>query len=538
MTSRGSPTVAAGSLAAAILLSVHASPTQATEGGITLEAVMRQIEALKREYEQRIARLERQKQADSERIARLERQKRSDDERIASLERSLTRPEPTLIATPEPPAPRTPVASDPKPTVTATPVGAGTPRTARPSPQVEPPAQSALSLTGGGATLIDETDGPVPFSLNAKVALETRYSYFSRSNAYWTPNNNSPEAIHDYSVIELNRAMLAFGGYALTKALTYDFILYASTAAGSLTPLGYIGYHWMPEIRTKIGIWKAPGTREWSESWASTLGIDRSMATTYFRPNWTPGAWVEGTFDKALHYQVFVGNSFGGMPQNYESDRLGTGMLYAINTFWEPFGEMGQGVSDLQDHASPVWRLGATGVYQHVHDTQAGYDAGNPDSTIFRLSNGTPLSLSGALGPGTLLDSAQVYLATLDTAVKYSGFALYAEFMYRHLGDFGYAGPAPEVSALNDFGGVLQGSYFLLPNSLEMYGRSSIVSGRYGTPWEAGGGFNWYPLARIPNWVMTAEALYIHNSPAENLLTPYRAGQRGVVGQVEVKLLF
>jgi len=71
-----------------------------------------------------------------------------------------------------------------------------------------------------------------------------------------------------------------------------------------------------------------------------------------------------------------------------------------------------------------------------------------------------------------------------------------------------------------------------------VFGRSSIVSGRYGTPWEAGGGFNWYPVAMVPNWIMTAEALYIKGSPAENLLTPYRAGESGVAGMLEVKFFF
>lgn len=110
--------------------------------------------------------------------------------------------------------------------------------------------------------------------------------------------------------------------------------------------------------------------------------------------------------------------------------------------------------------------------------------------------------------------------------------------MYRYLADFGYSGAAPSVSSLNDFGGILQGSYFLIPKSLEMFARTSLVSGLYGTPWEAGGGWNWYPVAMVPNWVMTAEALYINGSPADNLPTPYRAGEKGVVGQVQVKLAF
>jgi hypothetical protein len=314
-------------------------------------------------------------------------------------------------------------------------------------------------------------------------------------------------------------------------------MMYASTSSNSVFPLGYIGYDWMPEVRGRIGIWKAPGTREWTESWTSTLGADRTMATTYFRPNWTPGAWLEGTLERQLNYTLFVGNSFGGSSGNYSASRLGTGMLYGSSVRWEPLGPMGDNVSDLQDHANPVWRLGATAVYQNTHDDGNG-SLGNPDSTIFRVSNGTPLSSPGALGKGNQITSTDVSLATIDTGFKYAGFALFAEFEYRHLGNFGYSGAAPDVSELNDFGGIFQGSYFLLPKSVEVFGRSSIVSGRYGTPWEAGGGFNWYPVAMVPNWIMTAEALYIKGSPAENLLTPYRAGESGVAGMLEVKFFF
>jgi hypothetical protein len=42
----------------------------------------------------------------------------------------------------------------------------------------------------------------------------------------------------------------------------------------------------------------------------------------------------------------------------------------------------------------------------------------------------------------------------------------------------------------------------------------------------------------VPNWIITAESLYIQNSPADNLLTPYRAGESGVVGQLQVRFSF
>jgi hypothetical protein len=509
---------------------------------LQLEDVIRQLELMRGDYEKRLNRLEQEKQSDNRRIAELERQKQTDSLRIKHLEEALISQDgkkPTIAKTPETTkeyvAPLTNTVSH---------AAESAQPNARPSElqalhqaQSDPPEFSSLNLKGKGAQLIDEKNGNSSFSLNAKVSLEGRYSYFGRTDRTWQPNNLPLQPVNDYSIVELNRAMLAFTGHAFRPELVYSLMMYASTSSNSVFPLGYIGYDWMPEVRGRIGIWKAPGTREWTESWTSTLGADRTMATTYFRPNWTPGAWLEGTLERQLNYTLFVGNSFGGSSGNYSATRLGTGMLYGSSVRWEPLGPMGDNVSDLQDHANPVWRLGATAVYQNTHDDGNG-SLGNPDSTIFRVSNGTPLSSPGALGKGNQITSTDVTLATIDTGFKYAGFALFAEFEYRHLGNFGFSGAPPEVSELHDFGGIFQGSYFLLPKSVEVFGRSSIVRGRYATPWEAGGGFNWYPVAMVPNWIMTAEALYIKGSPAENLLTPYRAGESGVAGMLEVKFFF
>lgn len=528
-----------------LLLLIFAGTAQAN-APMDLEQIMTQISEMRQQYDRRIARLEQQRGEDQKRIQALEVQLQTQATKTSMA------PAPEVKAPgndqsastigPGGPAVGTGVSLQPgiatESTDLAEPETAVIPYPLPVADKTAPKDKSPLSLDGSGSTILDHPDGPLPFSLRANISVEGRYSYFGRTRNYWVPNNSGPQGIHDYSVIELNRAMLSFSGYALRPELNYNVILYGSTAAGSLLPLGFVGYDFDPALKARVGAWKAPGTREWTASWATTLGADRTMATTYFRPNWTPGAWIQGHLHPTLDYQLFVGNSFGGAATNYEANRPGTGMLYAYSTTWEPLGAMGANISDLKQHEHPAIRLGSTGVYQSTIDSAANPGTNNPDSTIFRLSNGTPFSGPNALGVGTTVQSADVYLATLDAALKYQGFALYAEFMYRHLNNFGYAGPAPTVQSLNDFGGILQGSYFLMPGTLEMFARSSLIDGQYGTPWEAGGGLNWYPMAMVPNWIVTAESLYINHSAASNLLTPYRAGETGVVGQMEVKFLF
>lgn len=514
------------------------------ESATNLEQVLQQIQTLKDSYESRISTLEQQ-------LRENQQQKVEDAKRIESLERQLAKLH-------SPPAALPPQTGSSHPSPVASPVQLKSAPPPKPgnsdTDHVEAEARemstegpilqtrTGTHMAKQGAVLINEPNGDIPFHLRANLSMEGRYSYFGRTKAYWTPNNQAPEPVNDYSTIELNRYYLMFSGYVFDPKLSYTFMAFGSSAAGAFMPLGFIGYDWFPEIKGRIGVWKAPGTREWADSYNATLGADRTMATTYFRPNWTPGAWLEGTLGKTFQYELMVGDSFGGTAENSFSNRQGTGMLYSLSGKWQPLGDIGFGISDLSWHDHFTTRLGATTTFQNMTDTPGYFGNNNPDYTVVRLSNGTPANAIGAFGPNSKLVSGDILLTTLDWAFKYRGFALSTEFMYRYVGNPSwYTGPnfqPGHLTGLHDFGGYLQGSYFALRKSLEVFGRSSIVSGLYGTPWEAGGGMNWYPIAMVPNWIVTAESLYIQNSPAENLLTPYRAGESGVVGQLQVRLSF
>ena len=528
------------------LLTILHSPGATASADI--DQVLLQIQKLKDSYDSRISSLEQE-------IKENRKRKTEDARRIESLEKQLaslhsvppTQPDPTAAAVTKTAAqPPHPVAlkNGPPPSTSAESDNDRVEAEAREMATEGPIllTKKGSHLVKQGAVLLDEPNGDLPFHLRANLSLEGRYSYFGRTKDFWTPNNQSPQPVDDYSLIEMNRYYLMFSGYAFDPKLIYSFMTFGSSSAGAFMPIGFMGYDWMPEIKGRIGVWKTPGTREWADSYNATLGADRTMATTYFRPSWTPAAWLEGTLEKTFQYEFLVGNSFGGSAQNTYASRQGTAMLYSLSGKWQPLGDIGFGISDLSWHDEFVTRLGSTATFQRFTDTPGYYGSNNPDYTIIRLSNGTPANEIGAFGPNSKLVSGNIFLGTLDWAFKYRGFALAAEFMYRYLGDPSWSGAAGlrpgTFSNLNDYGGYLQGSYFLMPKSLELFGRSSIVNGAYGTPWEAGGGFNWYPIAMVPNWIITAETLYIQNSPAENLLTPYRAGESGVVGQMQVRFSF
>ena len=86
--------------------------------------------------------------------------------------------------------------------------------------------------------------------------------------------------------------------------------------------------------------------------------------------------------------------------------------------------------------------------------------------------------------------------------------------------------------SLFDTGALLQGSYFLIPGKFEAFARSSFVTGHFGGGYEVGGGVNWYPRG-TRDWRFTFEILQINGSPAQNLLTGYRAGESGTLFQLQ-----
>ena len=146
----------------------------------------------------------------------------------------------------------------------------------------------------------------------------------------------------------------------------------------------------------------------------------------------------------------------------------------------------------------------------------------NPEDTILRLSDGTPLFRPGALAPGVQLESTDYNLWAIDAAVKYRGISLSSEYFFRLLNDFVARPNTPPFESLFDHGGLLEGGVFVVPSKLEVFARTSYVDGEFGSGYEYGGGVNWYPQG-TRELRLTGEVLQIEDSPAENLLTQWFA---------------
>jgi hypothetical protein len=370
-----------------------------------------------------------------------------------------------------------------------------------------------------------------PFELRVDFINQARFTDFDRSVKTWTDSTGARLPVKNYNSVEITRNFIMFQGFALDPKLQFTSILFSSTAFNDTVYLGWVNYHFNDAFDLRIGNWLVPGTREWLEGFRWTLGAERLMATTFFRPNISPGIWAQGEPIENLHYVAMYANSLNRFNQGVE--RIGPGGAFGGTAWWEPMGRFGLGASDNEYHAQWTPRVGTSlAVSRETNQGFASPSVGNPEDTILRLSDGTSLFRPGALGPNVLLSSAAVRIWSIDAAVKYRGFGLSTEYFLRWIDGFDTRGGQPTVHSLFDYGALVQGSYYLVPKKLETYARSSFVNGHFGGGYEVGGGVNWYVWGRR-ECRLTFEVLEISHSPAQNVLTGYRAGESGTLFQLQ-----
>ncbi|MEI8227562.1 MAG: porin [Planctomycetota bacterium] len=382
----------------------------------------------------------------------------------------------------------------------------------------------------------DPRRGEFPFAMALGGYMQLRWFEFARDATQWTNSTGRVLPINNINTFNINRFLLSFHGHVVDERLVYNFALFGTTNVGirsGVVPIGLLGWKFDDAATVGGGVMPVPGTREWLESSPWTTGIDRSMANTFFRPGFSPGVAAIGSLaEKTLHYQAGVFNAIDGGTTGVL--RRGTSMAWAGNTWWEPWGPFGIGASDMEHHDDPVIRVGTSGVYAPTYANPI--VGNNPEDTIVRLSDGTPLAATGALGANTVVDRFLYKLATVDAAWKWQGVGLFCEYYWRLLDDFSGDGPF-DRSSIFDQGGMAYLSWCFVPRTYEVYARSSAVTGPYGTGQEYGGGLNWY-LKKTRQARLTFEALHMNRNPAQNFLYPYRAGYTGTAIQTQLMVIF
>ncbi|AMV36165.1 hypothetical protein [Planctomyces sp. SH-PL62] len=371
----------------------------------------------------------------------------------------------------------------------------------------------------------------VPFELRFDLVTQMRYTNFARSTDSWVDALGVRQPVRNFQTVEVNRNWVVFTGYGIDPRLQFNATIFSSTAFSDTVFMGWINYRFNRAFDLRAGNWNVPGTREWISSFRHTLGADRSMATTFFRPNISPGVWLQGEPITGLHYVAMGVGSLNRFLQNAGTSGPSGGFGGTIR--WEPRGPFGLGTSDIENHQKLTPRLGFNTAFSREHNRDLGLgNLDNPENTIIRLSDGTPLSRLAANTPGVEISDVNFKLWTIDAALKYRGFGISGEYFLRRLDGFRYTGGRLPYRSLADHGGMLEAGYFLIPSKLEAFARTSYVSGQFGGGQEYGGGANWYPRG-ARTWRMTFEVLRIIDSPAQNILTGYRAGESGTLFQAQ-----
>lgn len=394
-----------------------------------------------------------------------------------------------------------------------------------------PSSQASMYDHNRGMFVLVRGRDPSRFELRADFFTQARFASFARNADSWTDSTGAQFTTENFNSTEITRNFIQFTGSAIDPNLSFTTFIFSSTALNDTLFLGWLSYKFSDAIDVRIGNWQLPGTREWYQSFRYTLGTERLMATTFFRPNISPGIWAQGQVLENVRYVVMLANSTNRLAQGVT--RLGNSRALSATAWWEPTGDFGAGPSDIEHHASPAWRLGSSMTYATEANQGFGDPAlDNPEDTILRLSDGTPLFRPGALAPGVQIQSADYNLWAMDAAVKLRGVSLSGEYFFRLLNDFKTQPNALTIDSLFDHGGLLEGGVFFVPSVLEAFARTSFVTGQFGNGCEFGGGVNWYPN-KSREFRFTAEALQIRNSPAQNLLTGYRAGESGTLFQLQ-----
>lgn len=362
-----------------------------------------------------------------------------------------------------------------------------------------------------------------PFELKISLQNQFRHTGFANEEPAVINSAGTVVPTPPLNTFDINRGRLILSGYALDPNLEYytNFDYNTVSEDQFQVLMAWLRYVFAPGLKVSYGIGKVPGTWEWMEAARSTLGAERTLATTFFRPSMTTGLWAEGEPSPGLYYHALIGNGFNTF--SLRSAELDTNFVYSGMLWTEPLGSFGDEFSDFDQHDQLVVRLGTAITYNREAADLTG-DPG-PEQTGIRLSDGTRLVETGALAPGVTVERFDLSLYTAHAGLKYAGFSLSGEYFLRWLSSIRADGAIPDDSIF-DHGFFAQSGIFVRPQSMELFARGSAVFGPFGDGSEVAGGLNWF-VGQRRNHRFTFDVARILDSPTQQDRTGFLAGASG-----------
>jgi hypothetical protein len=416
------------------------------------------------------------------------------------------------------------------------PVRAEKPAAAKPS-EVKPAANESDDwetphYDKGFVLVSSRESAPVPFRLVLNHVSQFKYTNTLATNETYTDHFGNEKPVLRRNDIQLTRDVFYFNGYAFDRRLDFQLMIYMSSATLSATAAGYVGFKFSKAFALRVGFFSLPSLRSMTGTYPFFAGTDRSMETNYMRPGFTQGIWAEGEPVPGFRYLAMLGNSLNSL--DVTASRIDKNFAYSA-TFWYDHNDFGKPWNDYEDHDAPALRVGTAFTYAR-EDRISDLSTASPENNSIFISDGSLLFATGALAPDVTIRLANYFLWAADAGIKYRGLAFNFELTQRWLTDFDADGRLP-IDSMHDWGFEASLGYFAIRQRLELYARTSYVHGPFATPFEVGGGFNWYPLETRQVW-LNVEAMDVQDSPYGGVLYAYSAGQTGFVLQSQFLLRF
>jgi len=380
-------------------------------------------------------------------------------------------------------------------------------------------------------------------SLNVSLYTYLRYLNQNATDDTYTDAFGRTKNIDQRNDIQLQKVKITFKGWVFDPNFGYNAYVWTSNAAqgqpAQVVGAGWLTYRIVDELTIAGGIWSVPGVRTLEGEFPKFYKVDsRTIADEFFRGAYTSGVWAMGNLTDEINYRVMLANNLStlGVDATQLDNKLDT-VSGAI--VWKPGGTYGSGYGDFEYHDEAATRFGLHAT-RSTEDRQSQPGKNDPENTQIRLSDGTAIFDADAFAPGTQVQKALYQMISIDSGIKYHGFAIEGEYYMRWLSDFRGTGPFP-VQRVFDHGFQLQTSYMLIPKHLQTYVSGSKIFGQYGNPYDISTGLNWYPFSKPGydrQFRVSPEVMFVRNCPTGNTSVPYSVGSNGVIFLLSAELSF
>jgi len=383
----------------------------------------------------------------------------------------------------------------------------------------------------GGFRIRPRDENANSFGLKINGRMQFRYTNFTSDTSSYT-NLAGTIPWQNRNEFEIERARLMFSGFMYDPNLQFFINIDADTDDNHRAVFHdfWMNYKFSDAFNLHWGKAFVPGTRAWLEGSTRTHLMNRSMASSFFRPDRSLGVWASGNFREELFYRAMISEGFNTTDLEYigstrfEKD---DNLFYSGSMWWEPLGEFGKGYADLEHHANSVIRIGHTFMYGQQEPQDTGVIT--REQRALRLSDGSRLTDVG-------VTEYDLVGYAVDFAWKYRGLSVNAEVYFRWLKDIQSAGVFTDTEVYQD-GFYVDAGYMLLHKRLEVVGRMSQVDGIYKDSWEYAAGINWYLNGTHKNKI-TFDVAVFDGVPTGTNGADLEVGMDGILYRMQYQLAF